>query len=116
VNGWLEANDAYANITKEQLHLRYGHPGKRAQRKIDGDAEGTSPDQCAARVMAQHPRAEFKPTLDRAEDVFELLHTNMIGPVEVPSLGGALYITTLLDDETGMPLLVPVSDMHLLTA
>jgi transposase InsO family protein len=25
----------------------------------------------------------------------------MIGPVEVPSLGGALYITTLLDDKTG---------------
>jgi hypothetical protein len=70
VNGWLEANKAYAHITKEQLHLRYGHPGHlryghpRAQRQINGDAEGTAPDQCDVNVMAKHPKAEFKPTLD----------------------------------------------------
>jgi hypothetical protein len=96
-----EVNKVYANITKELVHLRFGHPGHKAQRKLSIGATGKEPDDCEACVKAKQPQASFKPTEERAKGILDLLHSDVIGPVEVPSLSGSRYVTSLLDDKTG---------------
>ena len=44
----LEVAEGHANVTKELLHRRCGHPGQKAQRKLNKDATGEAPDGCVA--------------------------------------------------------------------
>jgi hypothetical protein len=100
VQGWLAHDKAKLLMTKELIHKRFDHPGQKAQRKVNGD--GDAPKDCAVCIKAKQPRASYKPSEKRAEDPVQLVHSDLIGPVEVESLSGCLYAATLLDDHSGL--------------
>jgi transposase InsO family protein len=100
--GELAHNKAKVLVTKELLHKRFGHPGQKAQRKVDTNGEGNAPEDCAICIRAKQPRASYKPSGERAKEPLQLLHSDLIGPVEVESISGCVYATTLLDDHSSL--------------
>ena len=100
VDGQLRCQRPRALISKQLQHERYGHPGEHAMKKLAGDTSGELPE-CEVCVKAKAPRAHFPAAPERAEEKLQLLHSDVIGPVEIASLSGARYVTTLLDDATG---------------
>jgi hypothetical protein len=93
----------HAAISRELLHKRYGHPGRRAQQKIEEDHEirGQLAEDCEICIKAKLPPPPFPSSSERAAETNALVHSDVVGPVEVPSLSGSRHIVTLLDDKTG---------------
>jgi hypothetical protein len=55
---------------------------------------------CQTCVMAKFNRAKFK-ARERTEEVMHTLHSDITGPWSTPSLGGGLYVISLLDEASG---------------
>ncbi|GIL57455.1 hypothetical protein Vafri_12688 [Volvox africanus] len=56
---------------------------------------------CEPCVYAKQTRGPFPPTGHKAAKPLGLIHLDVCGPMPETSLGGARYVTTLLDDCTG---------------
>ena len=92
-------------ITARDLwHQRYGHLHHGALNtlkrglvtglpRISGAA---SP--CKACVLAKHARSPFPDHKRTATDVLALVHSDVCGPIQVNSKGGARYFVTFIDD------------------
>lgn len=55
-------------------------------------------ENCQICVNGKQTRLPFKHTGSRAKEKLELIHSDVCGPLEVNSLGGARYFLTLIDD------------------
>jgi hypothetical protein len=55
---------------------------------------------CQTCVMAKFNRAKFK-ARERTEEVMHTLHSDITGPWSTPSLGGGLYVVSLIDEASG---------------
>lgn len=55
---------------------------------------------CIACLQGKHARDTFRSSSSRAEGVLDLVHSDVCGPVEVPSLGGSRFFVTFIDDAT----------------
>jgi hypothetical protein len=55
---------------------------------------------CQTCVMAKFNRAKFK-ARERTEEVMHTLHSDITGPWSTPSLGGGLYVISLIDEASG---------------
>lgn len=100
------------NKTPALWHYRYGHLSYgNLKRLVDMDmvtgiglkasefANATSPgDVCEPCIIANHPRAPFKPSNSGAGAPLDLLHMDLCGPVNPPTLGGSRYMATYYDD------------------
>lgn len=64
---------------------------------------------CEVCVLAKQHRGPFYSSPSRTTRVLELVHMDVCGPIEVPSLGGKRYFVTLLDDWSGWSIVVPIA-------
>ncbi len=54
---------------------------------------------CTECVLGKgHRQAILKKSHSRATKLLELVHTDVNGPLELPSLGGSRYFVTFIDD------------------
>lgn len=83
------------------LHARLGHTSLSKMRHISickcSDMEDFYCEVC---VLAKHHRLPFTRSESIASMPFELVHFDLWGPYKVPSLCGARYFLTVLDDNT----------------
>ena len=55
-------------------------------------------DTCQACLMGKMTKNPFKGYVERAGELFEIIHTDVCGPLSIPTRGGYLYFLTLTDD------------------
>ena len=87
-------------------HQRFGHLGENnLHRLIDSDmvlnveCSTKELDFCESCAIGKACSLPFpRHSESRATEVLELLHTDVIGPMQTPSIGGAKYIVTFIDD------------------
>ena len=73
---------------------------------------------CEPCIMAKHPKSPF-PTSDKAADgeaaepevnqLLQLVHMDVFGPMPEPSLGGSKYGATFLDDHSKLSIVRPIT-------
>ncbi|KAL8087732.1 hypothetical protein AgCh_037766 [Apium graveolens] len=87
-------------------HLRYGHLGFSGlkllskTKMVDGLPEINEPENlCEACVKGKQHRQSFPVGISwRARRPLEIVHTDIAGPFDIPSLGGNRYYLTFVDD------------------
>ena len=79
-------------------HQRLGHIGEKGLQSLQGKGmvEGMSNynsnfNLCKHCLYGKHNRVKFPSGATRAKEILELIHSDLFGPVLVPSLGGSLY-------------------------
>jgi len=56
---------------------------------------------CDACILGKMHREEFPVRVEKKQrDILELVHTDLCGPMQTKSLGGALYFLLFIDDYT----------------
>ena len=105
----------HVNVAKEQpdtdrylWHCRFGHLGmdnvnKRIEgnmaSRMDGVSNTSKNNFCEACAKGkQHHRAYPKTANYHASEPFKLVHSDICGPMPVPSLGGSRYHVSFIDD------------------
>jgi len=100
-----EAENLVVSGEKTMLwHQRLGHIGEKGLRIVHGkgmveDMSNSSLDfdfyeNC---VYGKH-RVSFPFGSKRAKQILELVHSDVFGPVKVPSLGKSMYYVSFIDD------------------
>lgn len=85
-------------------HHRMGHLNQRSLLKlknglVDGiEFKPTHNDPCIPCLEGKHARSPFPKEGSRASSLLELVHSDLCGPMENASLGGARYFLTFVDD------------------
>jgi hypothetical protein len=86
-------------------HQRLGHIGEKGLRTLHGKGmiEGMSYctldfDFCENCIYGKHNRVRFPSGATRAKGILELIHSDVFGPVLVPSLGKSVYYVSFIDD------------------
>lgn len=84
-------------------HQRMGHLNFSDLKKLEEQAEGVklSPSTdmtCISCIEGKQARLPFTSAGSRASALLELVHSDVCGPMEVTSLGGARYFLTFIDD------------------
>jgi transposase InsO family protein len=87
-------------------HKRLGHLNNRSMLLLSkGLATGMniqtcSEDPCVTCTKGKQQRSSFKESGKRAEGTLDIIHSDLCGPMETTSIGGARYFLTLIDDHT----------------
>ena len=55
-------------------------------------------DTCEPCLMGKMTKTLFSETMERANDLLEIIHTNVCGPMSVEARGGYRYFLTFIDD------------------
>ena len=102
---------AYAvKLPAELWHERLGHLNWEAIRhfvesygsKVPAPFDRKSQGPCAACTKGKKHRGHFPASPSRATQPFDLIHSDLSGPMDTPSVGkGNLYMGTYIDDCTG---------------
>jgi hypothetical protein len=86
-------------------HQRLGHIGEKGLRTLHskGMVEGMSNctldfDFCEHCIYGKHNRVRFPSGATREKGILELIHSDVFGPVHVPSLGKYVYYVSFIDD------------------
>ena len=84
-------------------HCRLGHIGVKHMKKIHVDGlleplDYESVDACEPCLMGKMTKTPFSRTMERASDLFEIIHTDVCGPMSVDARGGYRYFLTSIDD------------------
>ena len=86
-------------------HQRLGHIGEKGLRLLHGKGmvEGMSNfsldfDFCEHCLYGKQNRVRFPSGATRAEGILQLVHSDVFGPVSVPSLGKSMYYVSFIDD------------------
>lgn len=113
LTGWSKRLDnpalpARIKETPQLWHERFGHLSYDNLARLTGMVDGihTSAEEfktaeeghCKPCMRGKQHRAPFKPSSSKTERPLALVHTDVCGPLPLPSLGGNLYFVTLLDD------------------
>lgn len=89
-------------------HRRLGHPGHDKMRRLyTGLAEGidsmsTTNEPCDVCAKGKQTRRPFGNAGNRANQLLELVHSDVCGPMQTASLGGAKYFLLFIDDFSRM--------------
>lgn len=104
----VEENQPAAYITKtatnELWHRRLGHPCQNAMKNIEhSSSEEESPivsnKPCSICIQGKMKRKRFpKCSNTQAKDVLEVIHSDVVGKITPPSLGGSNYFVVFTDD------------------
>ena len=89
------------NTTPNLIHERMGHASRRSIRKTGLECPPLS--FCDGCVKGDHPSHAFAnnhPVAVKSTQLLELVHTDLCGPMQTPSLGGARYLCTMIDDKS----------------
>jgi hypothetical protein len=95
-----------ANLVSEIWHKRLGHISKKtleemvAKGLVQGvDLNEKPPEQlCSACTQGKSTRLPFSESETKSERPLQLIHSDVCGPMEVPSLSGKRYFVTFIDD------------------
>jgi hypothetical protein len=86
-------------------HQRLGHIGEKGLRTLHGKGmvEGMSNctldfDLCEHFIYGKKNRVRFPSSSTRAKGILELIHSDVFGPVHVPSLCKSMYYVSFIDD------------------
>lgn len=84
-------------------HLRMGHLNFSDLQKITDSVEGVELSKkgnqvCTTCLEGKMSRQPFKNTGTRASELLQLIHSDLCGPMETSSIGGARYYVTFIDD------------------
>jgi hypothetical protein len=86
-------------------HQRLGHIGEKGLRLLHGKGmvEGMSNcsldfDFCEHFLYGKQNRVRFPSGATRVEGILQLVHSDVFGPVSVPSLGKSMYYVSFIDD------------------
>ncbi len=103
--------------TPELWHRRLGHLGADSLLQLVKDnmvtgisikaADITLPF-CEPCILGKQTRLPFSESTTKTERPLELVHMDVCGPFQVPSLGGSVYMATFLDDFTGFSAVHPI--------
>lgn len=99
-------NEIFALLSSAHLwHQRMGHLNYQNLQKLNEATEGMDVkiDQernvtCSTCLQGKQTRQPFKHTGTRASSLLEVIHSDVCGPMEEKSLGGARYYVTFIDD------------------
>ena len=79
-------------------HCRLGHIGVKRMKKLHSDGLLESLGTCEPCLMGKMTKTPFSGTMERATDLFEIIHTNVCGPMSVEARGGYRYFLTFTDE------------------
>jgi hypothetical protein len=86
-------------------HERMGHIGEKGLRAMhnkgmveDFPECNLEVDFCEHCIYGKQSRVRFPSGATRENGILELVHSDVFGPVTVPSLGGSLYYVSFIDD------------------
>jgi hypothetical protein len=106
----LDSAEQSANITTtshapELWHRRVGHPGNSIAVHFKEAVTGcnsvpATEATCVPCLQGKHHRSPFPKDGKRADNVLDLIHSDLRGPMENDSLGGSRYFLTLIDDHS----------------
>lgn len=93
-------------VSSYTWHRRLGHTGlQRMKQMRDGAVDGLSFSEesqeiknCETCAYGKQSRASFGKSERQSKAVLELIHSDIMGPMESNSIGGARYILTFIDD------------------
>lgn len=99
---------AYTSVTKENdwylWHQRMAHLNFEDLNKLTESSgfklENKEKVICISCLQGKQSRIPFPTEGSRAQNALELIHSDVCGPMEVSSLGGARYFVTFIDDFT----------------
>lgn len=104
----IVVGDAYVATTNSSetldvWHRRMGHLNYNDVKKLENCTEGvkvTNSDSktCIPCIEGKQTRFSFKNEGSRATSQLEVIHSDLCGPMECNSLGGAKYFITFIDD------------------
>ena len=103
------AHSCMLTIEANKWHLRLGHVSYQTINKTRGMTHGITEDYstpeglcdaCEVSKSCRKPRPAQSEEAKRSTGALELVHTDVVGPMNVPSLGGSKYFLTLYDDAT----------------
>ena len=86
------------NVDADIIHCRLGHAGANVLRKHNLSISGKN---CEACIYGEHRVKSVSHKASNriiATTILELIHMDLIGPLEVKSHGGAKYILSIVDD------------------
>ena len=83
--------------------FRLGHIGVKRMKKLHADGlleslDYESFDTCEPCLMGKMTKTPFSGTMERANDLLEIIHTNVCGPMSVEARGEYRYFLTFTDD------------------
>jgi hypothetical protein len=86
-------------------HQILGHIGEKGLRTLHGKdmVEGMSNfildfDFCEHCIYSKQNRVRFQSGATREKGILELIHSDVFGPVPIPSLGKSVYYVSFIDD------------------
>ena len=84
-------------------HCRLGHIGVKRMKNLHADGlleslDYESFDTCEPCLMVKMTKTQFFGTMERANDLLEIIHTDVCGPMIVDARGGYRYFLTFTDD------------------
>jgi hypothetical protein len=96
----IKLND---DITAYMWHCHLGHIGVKRMRKLHSDGlleslDYESFETCEPCLMGKMTRTPLSSSIERMANLLEILHTDVCGPMSVPSHGGYCYFITFNDD------------------
>ena len=109
---------ATAGETAQLWHRRFGHMGYDNMAKLPNMVSGlkvtaeefkkAGESSCEPCIMSKQHRLPFKSSNTESLRVLDLLHMDVCGHMQEPSLGGSKYVATFLDDFSRLSVVVPV--------
>ena len=84
-------------------HCRLGHISERRMTELHkcgslGSFDYESFDTCESCLLGKMTKLPFKRKGERANELLDLIHTNVCGPMSVHARGGFVYFITFIDD------------------
>ena len=84
-------------------HYRLGHIGVKRMKKLHADGLLESLDYepfdtCEPCLMGKMTKTPLSETMERANDLLVIIHTDVCGPMSVETRGGYRYFLTFTDD------------------
>lgn len=107
----LENNSfvAQANTSKlQEWHDKFGHLNEKdlkdlsRHNKVHGINVNSNEKltTCEVCIKGKKTRSPFPQSTSRSNEILELVHTDLCGPMKVESLGGSKYFATFIDDKS----------------
>ena len=88
----------------ELWHERMGHINKNSistlQKVVEGISTIKKVNHCLSCAKGKQQREPFESRSSHSEDILDIVHTDVMGPFEIESIGGSHYICTFIDDKS----------------
>lgn len=99
-----------STVSGDTWHRRLGHVNSNYLNQMSEAVEGLNlvekvnitKSTCSTCCEGKQSRLPFKHVGTRADDVLKVIHTDICGPMEVSSIGGAKYFLLFIDDYSRM--------------